>query len=433
MQQRENQQRYASQQQYNHQINSEFAITGQFMENNRFQHSMAVTIPHPPKNQLQQMQSYHHQAQSQQSQPKLILSQHQQQSNSRISAPVTSVSTNFNQISKTATSLLNEIYEKHLLSQTTFENVNATSVNIYRGITAGTSGQQPDADHNFNNLCHQVSPPIMHQQYHNARPQQSCNVELNVHRNALNYVSNVGEYVGSNGVVGGGYGGDLMVQRNVKTRMPKRTNENLPMKVQKNAKYLCDSKQSIASGRKYPLDGNDPSLYEISYVQRSKTDVNLFYGGSDLGAMQSKQFTSDINGKISVRAEPVGGNFYQENVYGGCNSIGNIGSAGMCGTGNGVVSGAVNNKYENRNSKINIMLETAHAIAQAARFVEIYCNFSFFFLLHLNYGKVEKNFNIEKVSPFCFTFFRISFFFVYLCITHVIRCILSFGMNSVHY
>lgn len=382
MQQRENQQRYASQQQqqYNHQINSEFAITGQFMENNRFQHSMAVTIPHPPKNQLQQMQSYHNQAHSQQSQPKLILSQHQQQSNSRISAPVTSVPTNFNQISKTATSLLNEIYEKHLLSQTTFENVNATSVNIYRGITAGAPGQQPDADHNFNNLCHQVSPPIMQQQYHNTRPQQSYNVELNVHRNALNYVSNVGEYVGSNGVGGGG--GDLMVQRNVKTRMPKRTNENLPVKVQKNAKYLCDSKQSIASGRKNALDGNDPSLYEISYVQRSKTDVNLFYGGSDLGAMQSKQFTSDINGKISVRAEPVGGNFYQENVYGGCNSIGNIGSAGMSGTGNGVVSGAVNKKYENRNSKINIMLETAHAMAQAAffaRFVEIYCNFSFFF------------------------------------------------------
>lgn len=365
------------QQQYNQQINSEYAITGQFMENNRhrFQHSMAVTIPHPQKNQLQQMQPYHHQAQNQQNQHKLTLSQHQQQSNSRISSSTTSVSTNFNQISKTATSLLNEIYEKHLLNQTTFENVNAASVNIYRGIPSG-GVQQPDADHNFNNLCHQVSP-VIHQQYHNTRPQQSCNVELNVHRNALNYASNVGENFGN-----GASGGDLMVQRNVKTRMPKRTNENLPMKVQKNAKYLCDSKQSIAGGRKYPTDGNEPSLYEISYVQRSKTDVNLFYGGSDLGAVQSKQFTSDINGKISVRTEPVGGNFYQENVYGGCNSIGNIGSVGMSGVGNGVVSGAVNNKYENRNSKINIMLETAQAMAAAAyfaRFFEIYCNFSFFF------------------------------------------------------
>lgn len=354
------------------------------MENNRFQHSMAVTIPHPPKNQFQQMQSYHNQAaQSQQSQPKLILSQqYQQQSNSRISSSVTSVSTNFNQISKTATSLLNEIYEKHLLNQTTFENVNAAaSVNINRGITTGAA-QQPDADHNFNNLCHQVSSTTpVHQQYHNPRPQQNCNVELNVHRNALNYaMGNMSENVGSNSG-----GGDLMVQRNVKTRMPKRTNENLPMKMQKNAKYLCDSKQSIASGRKYPLDVNEPSLYEISYVQRSKTDVNLFYGGSDLGAMQSKQFTSDINSKISVRTErtePVGGNFYQENVYSGCNSIGNIGSVGMSGMGNGVVSGAVNNKYENRNSKINIMLETAQAMAAAAyfaRFVEIYYNFSSLF------------------------------------------------------
>ncbi len=362
------------QQQYNHQMNTEFAITGQFMENNRYQHSMAVTIPHPPKNQLQQIQqqhhqqSYHHnQVQNQQSQPKLILSQHQQQSNSRISstASAASVPTNFNQISKTATSLLNEIYEKHLLSQTTFENVNAAPVNIYRGITAGAV-QQSDADHNFNNLCHQVSPSIHQQYHHHPRPQhqQSCNVELNVHRNGLNYASNVGENVGSSG----GGGGDLMVQRNVKTRMPKRTNENLPMKVQKNAKYLCDSKQSIASGKKYPLDGSEPSLYEISYVQRSKTDVNLFYGGSDLGAVQSKQFTSDINGKISVRTEPVGGNFYQENVYSGCNSIGNIGSVGMSGAGNGVVSGAVNNKYENRNSKINIMLETAQAMAAAAYF-----------------------------------------------------------------
>lgn len=354
------------------------------MENNRhrFQHSMAVTIPHPQKNQLQQMQSYHHQAQNQQ--PKLILSQHQQQSNSRIlsSSTATSVPTNFNQISKTATSLLNEIYEKHLLSQTTFENVNAASVNIYRGITDGAV-QQPDADHNFNNLCHQVSP-AGHQQYHNPRPPQSCNVDVNVHRNALNYTNNVGENVGSCGAGVGG--GDLIVQRNVKTRMPKRTDENLPMKVQqKNAKYLCDSKQSIA-GRKYPLDGNEPSLYEISYVQRSKTDVNLFYGGSDLGAMQSKQFTSDINGKISVRTEPVGGNFYQENMYSGCNSIGNIGSVGMSATSNGVVSGAVNNKYENRNSKINIMLETAQAMAAAAyfaRFVEIYYNFSSFFLTSL--------------------------------------------------
>ncbi|KAJ6649098.1 hypothetical protein Bhyg_04331 [Pseudolycoriella hygida] len=364
--QRENQQRYAQQmqQQCNQQINSDFAITGQFMENNRhrFQHSMAVTIPHQQKNQLQPTQSYHNQAPNQQSQPKLIVSQqHQQQSNSRISSSATSVSTNFNQISKTATSLLNEIYEKHLLSQTTFENVNAASVNICRGIASG-SGQQPDADHNFNNLCQQVSHPI-HQQYHNIRSQQSSNVELNVHRNTLHYAS-VGENVANGGA------GDGLVQRNVKTRMPKRTNENLPMKMQKNAKYLCDSKQSIASGRKYPLDANEPGLYEISYVQRSKTDVNLFYGGSDLGAMQSKQFTSDVNGKISVRAEPVGGNFYyQDNVYGGCSSIGNSDSVGLnFGAGNGVVSGAVNNKYENRNSKINIMLETAQAMAAAAYF-----------------------------------------------------------------
>lgn len=349
------------------------------MENNshRFQHSMAVTIPHPQKSPLQQTQSYYNQAQHQQNQQKLTLSQYQQPSNSRISSSTTSVSTNFNQISKTATSLLNEIYEKHLLNQTTFENVNPVSVNIYRGNSSG-GGQQPDADNNFNNLCHQVPQPIIHQQYHNSRLQQNYNVESNVHRNALIYASNAGENIGN------GSGSDVMVQRNIKTRMPKRTNENFPMKVQKNAKYLCDSKQSIASGRKYPQD--EPSLYEISYVQRSKTDVNLFYGGSDLGGMQSKQFTSDINGKISVRTEPVGGNFYQENVYSGCNSIGNIGSVGMSGAGNGVVSGAVNNKYENRNSKINIMLETAQAMAAAAyfaRFVEIYCKFSFFFVLVL--------------------------------------------------
>lgn len=332
-------------------MNSEFAITGQFMENNRY-HSMAVTIPHPQK-----------------SQPKSILSQHQQQSNSRVSSATTSsVPTNFNQISKTATSLLNEIYEKHLLSQTTFENVNPATVNIYKGITAGPL-QQSDADHNFNNLCHQVSPPI-HQQYHGARPQQqSCNVGLNVHRNGLNYANVVGEYVGN------GVGGDLMVQRNGRTRMPKRTNENLPTKVQKNARYLCDSKQSIVNGRKYPSDGSEPSLYEISYVQRSKTDVNLFYGGSDLGAMQSKQFTSDINGKISIRSDPVGGNFYQENAY----SIGGVGMSSVVGAGNGVLAGAVNNKYENRNGKINITLETAEAIAYFARFVEIYCYFFYFF------------------------------------------------------
>ncbi|CAD7080007.1 unnamed protein product [Hermetia illucens] len=106
---------------------------------------IAVAIPQPFYHQNQQQSgvtsgesangssgitgsSHPHLPGSGQTQPVVVSTAHQLQATtaaeSRSRIPMSNAQQqNFNQISKTATNLLNDIYEKHLLSQTTFQNV----------------------------------------------------------------------------------------------------------------------------------------------------------------------------------------------------------------------------------------------------------------------------------------------------------------------
>lgn len=201
--------------------------------------------------------------------------------------------------------------------------------------------------------------------------------------------------MGSNGATLAA-GTELMIKNNQRQRVPRKISESVALKIQKS---LCEKQSAAAmmgviggggmlAARKQPPGGNEVNLFEPSYVHRTKTDVNLVYGGYEhSAAVQSKQYiqgssgtgSCDANGKISVRAEPVGGNnFYQDNLF----EYSSNGKAAV-GTNGGAIT---TNNYEHRNSKINIMLETAQAMAAAAyfaRFVEIYL-----LTTHMLYGRL---------------------------------------------
>lgn len=257
-----------------------------------------------------------------------------------------STGSNFNQISKTATNLLNDIYEKHLLSQTRFEN----RPSLFAGDTDKLSG-------------------TMHAGI--LRP---------------------GQITG---------GTELMIKNNLRQRVPRKVSESVAMKIQKS---LCEIQQNgmpaaaAAAARKQPTGGNEV-VVEAGVAPRSKFG-NFVYGEHQqqqqqhsammiMPMPQSKQYQmggggADVNGKISVRAEPVGGNnfYHQDNL---CDySVGGS-SGGGCDVGGGVDDNTdadgpagAGNKYEHRNSKINIMLETAQAMAAAAYFARSVENIFYF-------------------------------------------------------
>lgn len=291
--------------------------------------------------------------------------------------------------------MLNDIYEKHLLNQTRFENANAINKQTAGGgggFGAGHVGAA-DADFNLNGLTHQQHLQLQHQ-HHQMRQQSVVTGE----QNKIPNVSYAPRLMGANGATLMA-GTELMIKNNQRQRVPRKISESVALKIQKS---LCEKQSAAASAmmggvvggggmlaaRKQPPGGNEVNLFEPSYVHRTKTDVNLVYGGYEhSAAVQSKQYiqgssgttgSCDANGKISVRAEPVGGNnFYQDNL---CEYSS---KAAVPTNGGGAIT---TNNYEHRNSKINIMLETAQAMAAAAyfaRFVEIYL-----LTTHMLYGRL---------------------------------------------
>lgn len=399
LQYQQQQQRHNNGQQYDPTVRAKLVE-----HNNRqqFQQSMAVSIPQPHQYQqkalgLQHQQQHQIHFNTQQQQQLLLPMQSPQhkppQQQSRIPSstttptqPITSQPTpNFNQISKTATNLLNDIYEKHLLNQTRFENANAINKQTAGGgggFGAGHVGAT-EADFNLNGLTHQQHLQLQHQHHHQQQHQlrqQSVAGE----QNKIPNVSYVPRLMGANGATLTA-GTELMIKNNQRQRVPRKISESVALKIQKS---LCEKQSAAAmmgvvggggmlAVRKQPPGGNEVNLFEPSYVHRTKTDVNLVYGGYEhSAAIQSKQYiqglsggSCDANGKISVRAEPVGGNnFYQDNLC----EYSSIGGKAALATNGGAIT---TNNYEHRNSKINIMLETAQAMAAAAyfaRFVEIY-------------------------------------------------------------
>ena len=306
---------------------------------------------------------------------------------------------NFNQISKTATNLLNEIYEKHLLNQTTFDGVGGVPMNGGPGSTskyrgngcigdnrlvggASTSGKR-EADFNFNNLCNLESP-------------RRGEANRNVHKVAAG--------MGANGNANLSSPAKLTVSKAAKSRLPAKKSIGHPGDgcggsggISGNSGISGISGSDCVSGklfaknpRKFPsassgsgVSGNDENLFEASYAQPSGNEKSVFYESSDYGPHKhfyTKQPSALVDGgngggggggklTTTIRGEPVGGNVFEKNRPVDF-------PVAVAPTGDAPVESNTNCEYAN--SKINIMLETAQAMAAAAYFARFV---SFFIVL----------------------------------------------------
>lgn len=330
---------------------------------------------------------------------------HQQplQANSRIPT----MTQNFNQISKTATNLLNDIYEKHLLNQTTFENVNTMNgfcISGNSGIGGGGPGgvsdgdrvvptklttnvngtvaganvnvirnARPEPDFNFNNLCHQELPvnrPAHHHGHETNKyqPHQQmrggiCTTTTTTVAAAAATAAIVVDQPKSSPLFGNGKSlKSRILRRNIGDGVDGNTATNHTI----NATVAGHSGGAAVTAPRIPVYAKAAAMSEARCNSNSVTyasHANLYdgnyavhmagketnvsgYDSSDYGVrIQSNKMVGDI------RREPVGGNFYDEKSIGG-------------GAGNG-------DRRDGSNNKINLMLETAQAMAAAAYFARL--------------------------------------------------------------
>lgn len=263
--------------------------------------------PYYYNQQQKQHQQQHHQKHNyqQQQQPASVVPQQ-----SRI--PTVQ---NFNQISKTATNLLNDIYEKHLLSQTKFE---------YGNNGGGESNHPIKTDFNLNNAFQQLikqkdSTYVITESLknHNQLYETVDTVNLTDYNKHPNY--------STRGMSGGvGCMTNNSVISNSKPIRMKRTIEG------GNSQPQPQSSSSLSSafvGQKYfrstTNECSDKSSFEISSSAQRSIHENKNKRATPIGGNHTKEFTECENGSV---------------------------------------------RFEYRNSKINLMLETAQAIAAAAYF-----------------------------------------------------------------
>lgn len=399
--------------------------------------SMQPQLPYQikanPISVQQSLSPSHQQQKEQQQQPFPVASSSSSthQPNTRIP----SMTQNFNQISKTATNLLNDIYEKHLLSQTTFENVNAMNGFCVKGMAGKNGGcgngvsammaaratdrptpmkhglgrvsggativqhrsMRPEQDFNFNNLCHQESPSLAptavaattvgqratnHGQQipptativsanaaivnqpkasfaHSKSPKAPRIVLRNVADGGGAATANVASCSGSHATTAFPVAATTISVSGAKHQAPTK------------AMVATDSKgNAITTVYAACADGNS---FDVNYTHPAgRRETNVFYDSSDYGIRKQLNKAngdshSGYNGKISVRGEPVGGNFYDESH--GVKGDVSLATAVIVADGNRRTDTAATNKYEcGSNNKINIMLETAQAMAAAAYF-----------------------------------------------------------------
>lgn len=328
---------------------------------------------------------------------------------------------NFNQISKTATNLLNDIYEKHLLNQTTFENVNTMNGFCISGngvigsgggggsssiggsyigpggvsdgdrvtpptkLTANVNGTvaganvirnaRPEPDFNFNNLCHQELPanrPAHHHGHETNKyqPQQQmrggicATTNTTVAAAAIVVDQTKSSPLFGNGKslksrilrrnIGDGVDGNTAANHTINATVAGHcggavTSPRMPAyaKAAAISEAKCNSNSVTYASHGNLFDGN-----YAPHMAGKETNV-VGYDSSDYGVrVQSNKIVGDI------RREPVGGNFYDEKSIGG-------------GAGNG-------DRRDGSNNKINLMLETAQAMAAAAYFARL-VNYIFFY------------------------------------------------------
>lgn len=348
----------------------------------------------------------------------------------------TSLSTpnHFNNISKTATNYLHDIYEKHLLAQTRFNAFSSSSSiptncadqNVPPSSGLPVNNVKPNC--NFKNLS-------KHQQLQLMARHQKCVMTAHQRGGGGGGVkigtSTIPEVVvggedGAGGGSGGGGGFEMMIKNNLQQRVPRKISESVSLKLRRslNEKQMALAATSGGGGgiRRRPIGSSatttTPLVEPAIYVPCAKTNGNSVYCGLQ---QSSKQYAGtggegvkkcaqvvgddddrqerDINGKISGRTEPVGcGNIYLAPSFPDSLPPSNIPlvvgdlplfSVGSSTTSisapttttsyisrnNNTVAAATNSAFVHRNSKINIVLETAQAMAAAAyfaRFVFMY-------------------------------------------------------------
>lgn len=360
-----------------------------------------------------------------------------------IAAPTTMTATriptmtqNFNEISKTATNLLNDIYERHLLSQTTFESASASASPVVAttvqssGSATSTHQQQSsnavalkcalatnenrpsESDFNFNNLCYQQTTAAPNQRPKNAltlkliankvsnkskMPKHVTNAKSNApgecRRTTSNSVTekdkeNVNETC-ENGINNGvsstpvtathhqvltrRYGSDKVQHPrkfSMTYMMPNHSQDTNAASTSTAAIGHHESAQkSSGNGMATIIENN--TFYEASdYVGHRKQFTRNDIVGVGIKTKMTESKTSAATGK---RGEPVGGNFYVTATAASPLAVISTIDAKPPPTeakpslNKGEKSSSANAEFAN-NSKINIMLETAQAMAAAAYF-----------------------------------------------------------------
>lgn len=295
-------------------------MKGKTIENNK---------PHPQLSSVSNSYStkQHHYQQHQQ---KILVAPSSQQSK------IPTVQ-NFNQISKTATNLLNDIYEKHLLSQTKFENVNimnlygmtmAASVenNFTRGIrrSSGTGNvMNSSTQHHHqlinqkNILCESVKNQQQQQFYQSIEPPPNNLSDYN--KTNLNFRQGAMKISHKSRRIDGAPAETI----NQQEKFIRNFNENETIEVMKQIKEHNLMQRTN----------------EISYFNNNENHNNsgggLYTVKEDCQQQQTQQHNIPKR-----RATPIGGDLCEQESV----------------------------KFEYRNSKINLMLETAQAMAAAAYF-----------------------------------------------------------------
>lgn len=339
-------------------------------------------------------------------------------------APV--MTQNFNQISKTATNLLNDIYERHLLNQTTFDGVTATSGTAATTTIASNGANwrpmRTESDFNFNNLCYE-EPQL---------PPSTTTMPQPTNFTAANMNPSIQMQRPQQ------YSGQQKLQANKITknnRMPRRSADQSIMvddvgggedsssaSHERNGR-VCDNngrafhQQTFSSkwnanddkihGRKIPTSyvtaagtaaaaGNHENVPLYEKIERTYAPhpniikSHIFYDASDYGGGlgHRKPFGKygvevDASGirNGALRYQPTGENVYNNKAstpmallsssgMGATNGV--VGGGSGDGGGVGLKTAAKNFEYTN-NSKINFMLETAQAMAAAAYFARFVC------------------------------------------------------------
>lgn len=243
---------------------------------------------------------------------------------------------NFNQISKTATNLLNDIYEKHLLNQTKFENVNimnlygmTTAASVENNFTRGTR-------RNGGNSCI-----------------QNLNVEMNSnstqHQQLIKQKTILSESVKNQ---------QQFYQSVDTTNLSDYNKPNLnfrqgAVKISHKSRRIDGAGETINQQEKFIRNFNENETIE---VMKQIKEHNLMQRTNEISYFQQNFNNNENNfGLYTVkedcpqqnipkrRATPIGGDLCEQESV----------------------------KFEYRNSKINLMLETAQAMAAAAYFARL--------------------------------------------------------------